>query len=185
MRKSYPSAEFEPAMIIQRLQVQILREDNFFTLLVLSSRCLGGFFLGFSAVAFRPEARKRINIKTLACKRHNILIKLLSTFLFPKNLFSKKFFFNFLKKNSKSQLHVWVAPKTILLKGKIEQNVCKKVISGGDPPPKISGSVSVQERLFLSLCLCSNSLANTLCVRNNLYFAANGLLYSKNCLQPE
>ena len=54
MRKSYPPTGFEPAMVIQRLsiqtlQVQILLEDNFFTLLILSSRCVGGSSLGFGA----------------------------------------------------------------------------------------------------------------------------------------
>ena len=39
-----------------------------------SSRRSGG---SREKVAFRPEARKTINIKTLACKRQNITIKLL------------------------------------------------------------------------------------------------------------
>ena len=52
--------------VIQRLQVRILWEDNFFALLVLSSRRSGGSSLGFRAmVAFRPEARK--TIKQITC----------------------------------------------------------------------------------------------------------------------
>ena len=42
MQKCYPPTGFEPAMVLQNLQVQILWEDNFLTLLVLSSRCFGG-----------------------------------------------------------------------------------------------------------------------------------------------
>ena len=54
MQKSYPPTEFEPAMIIQRLSIQklkvrILCEDNFFALLVLSSRRSGSYSLGFGA----------------------------------------------------------------------------------------------------------------------------------------
>ena len=43
------------------VHVRIRWEDNFFALLVLSSHRSGASYLGFRAVAFRPEARKQSN----------------------------------------------------------------------------------------------------------------------------
>ena len=53
MQKSYPATEFEPPAfglpLIKRLEVRIQWEDNFFALLVLSSRRSGDSYVGFRA----------------------------------------------------------------------------------------------------------------------------------------
>ena len=48
------------SIIIQRLQILFLWEDNFFALLVLSSRRSGGSSLGLRAGSFQAEACKII-----------------------------------------------------------------------------------------------------------------------------
>ena len=52
-------------------------ENNFYGMLVLSSRFSGGSSLGFRADSLQVRQHaKRLNIKTLTCKRQNITIKL-------------------------------------------------------------------------------------------------------------
>ena len=66
-----PKAAGSNYPVIQRLQVRILREDNFFALLVLSSRRSGGSSQASALGAFRPGARK-----TIKCHpRHETKIK--------------------------------------------------------------------------------------------------------------
>ena len=55
MQKSYPPTGFKiavfrlPVIVIQRLKVRMLLEDNFLSLLILSTCRSGGSFLGFRA----------------------------------------------------------------------------------------------------------------------------------------